>query len=922
MKKTLINIFASLSIAIPLMAIYAILIGFATFIENDYGTQAARTLVYNTWFFNILHLWLLICLIGVIIRNKFIQRKKYMSFILHTSFVIIIVGAGITRFYGKEGIINLREGETSSSYVSSDNYFNFKIKEGSDIHIISVPANINYASNKTINKTINFGNNSLIIKSDTIKKLSNDKNNNIQELKGSIEYKDKIYPISLIGGEGINKDININMNNIEISINWGAKIINLPFSLKLNDFILDRYPGSMSPSSYKSKITLKDTIKKVEKDYDIYMNNTLDYGGYRFFQASYDEDEKGTILSINNDPGKIPTYIGYFLLILGSIGVIFDRNARFRKLGKYLKTQTIYSILFLTLFLVTTPLIANENTNKNILQTIELLRKNSKEHSKLFASLQVQSFDGRIKPIDTLSSELVHKITGKNGFIGLSNTQILLGMLIYPDYWKNIKIIKVSTNKLKEIIGTNIKDKYISFSDLLSNNGYKLINYVEEANRKKPANRDKFDNDVIEVDERLNIVIGIFSGDFLRIFPFKSNNENIDKIPDVMAKEVLKGNFWLNPITALQFSKNNHDNIKNMLLNYFDGVIKGINENKWDEANIALKNIQDYQTSNTNLNINKTKLKTEILLNNTNIFEIIILPYIIIGILSLIIVFIYIFTDKKILLKILKVLYYLLTITCVLHIIGLMLRWYIGEHAPWSNAYESMLYISFIASILGVIVFKRSYLAISASSFLAGISLFVANLGFMNPQIGNLVPVLKSYWLNIHVSIITSSYGFLSLCFLLGLITLITIAIKNERLKSIINSMVVINEMSMTLGLLLLTVGNFLGGIWANESWGRYWGWDPKETWALVSILVYAIVLHLRFITKKNFQYIFSVASVISFLSIIMTYFGVNYYLDGLHSYAAGDPLPIPKFLYYMLGTILIIILAAFKNRKMDSIII
>lgn len=271
------------------------------------------------------------------------------------------------------------------------------------------------------------------------------------------------------------------------------------------------------------------------------------------------------------------------------------------------------------------------------------------------------------------------------------------------------------------------------------------------------------------------------------------------------------------------------------------------------------------------------------------------------------------------LLYILKVLHYTLIASCLLHILGLGLRWYIGEHAPWSNAYESMLYISFISSICGAFIFKKSYLAISASSFLAGISLFVANLGFMNPQIGNLVPVLKSYWLNIHVSIITASYGFLSLCFILGLISLLLIIVKNKKLVSTINAITAINEMSMILGLMLLTIGNFLGGIWANESWGRYWGWDPKETWALVSIGVYAIVIHLRFITKNNYQYIFNVASVLAFFSILMTYFGVNYYLDGLHSYAAGDPLPIPTFLYYMVSSIFVIIAIAFKNKKIDS---
>ena len=229
-----------------------------------------------------------------------------------------------------------------------------------------------------------------------------------------------------------------------------------------------------------------------------------------------------------------------------------------------------------------------------------------------------------------------------------------------------------------------------------------------------------------------------------------------------------------------------------------------------------------------------------------------------------------------------------------------------------------MIYIAWAAGISGVVFFRKSYLAQSMASFLAGISLFVAHLGFMDPQIGNLVPVLKSYWLNIHVSIITASYGFLGLCFMLGALTLLLFIFRSQKypeLDRTILTLHTINEMAMILGLAMLTIGNFLGGVWANESWGRYWGWDPKETWALISIVVYIIVLHARFIPKGNNPYVFASLSVIAFYSILMTYFGVNFYLSGLHSYAAGDPLPIPVFLYYFVAaTILLIVFAARKG--------
>ena len=277
-----------------------------------------------------------------------------------------------------------------------------------------------------------------------------------------------------------------------------------------------------------------------------------------------------------------------------------------------------------------------------------------------------------------------------------------------------------------------------------------------------------------------------------------------------------------------------------------------------------------------------------------------------------------IFRNKSVNIFANKAIHIFIALLVLIHTIGLGVRWYVGGHAPWSNAYESMIYIAWAAGIAGVIFFKKSYLALATASFLAGISLFVAHLGFMNPQIGNLVPVLKSYWLNIHVSIITASYGFLGLCFMLGAITLGLFIFRSSKYPQIDNTILTlhtINEMAMILGLAMLTIGNFLGGVWANESWGRYWGWDPKETWALISIVVYIIVLHIRFLPKGDNPYVFAALSVIGFYSILMTYFGVNFYLSGLHSYAAGDPIPVPTFLYYFVAaTILLILLAARKS--------
>jgi cytochrome c-type biogenesis protein CcsB len=219
-----------------------------------------------------------------------------------------------------------------------------------------------------------------------------------------------------------------------------------------------------------------------------------------------------------------------------------------------------------------------------------------------------------------------------------------------------------------------------------------------------------------------------------------------------------------------------------------------------------------------------------------------------------------------------------------------------------SNGYESMIFISWVTILAGFIFSRKSAFALSATAVLASMTLMVAHLSFMDPEITNLVPVLKSYWLTLHVSVITGSYGFLGLGAILGLITMILLALSNdknrERIANTIDELTVINYKTLTLGLYFITIGTFLGAVWANESWGRYWGWDPKETWSLITIIIYSIVIHSRMIPGMKDIFTFNLISLFAFSSVLMTYFGVNYYLSGLHSYASGDPVPVPSFVY------------------------
>jgi cytochrome c-type biogenesis protein CcsB len=199
-----------------------------------------------------------------------------------------------------------------------------------------------------------------------------------------------------------------------------------------------------------------------------------------------------------------------------------------------------------------------------------------------------------------------------------------------------------------------------------------------------------------------------------------------------------------------------------------------------------------------------------------------------------------------------------------------------------------MVYVSWASVFAGLLFVRRSTITFALAILFAGIILFVSGLNWMDPQINLLVPVLKSPWLMFHVAIIVAAYGFFGISCLTGITNLIMQSIggkKHSMLVERVKELTIINEMSLWIGLALMSIGTFLGAVWANESWGRYWGWDPKETWALITIVVYAICLHLRLVKKWDNVRLFNLASVIAFLSVLMTYFGVNYFLSGMHSY-------------------------------------
>ncbi|HAA1887843.1 TPA_asm: cytochrome C biogenesis protein [Campylobacter jejuni] len=707
-----------------------------------------------------------------------------------------------------------------------------------------------------------------------------------------------------------NKPIMIELAGQKFFISWALSYEQLPFDIYLRDFVLDRYPGSMSPASYASEITVKNNNENF--DYRIFMNNVLDYDGYRFYQSSYDQDEKGTVLSVNKDPGKIPTYIGYFLLCLGMFMNFLNPHSRFRTLARLINKDTLKHTSVI-IFILLLSFGSEKTFAQDLNSTLPVVNTN---HAKALATLIVQkSADGRMVPFDTLSREILEKIHQSDSYKGQNSNAVMLSMLVDVDKWQMEPFILMPQNQAVRDAIVNILEipsaKYISYKDFFDeNNRYKLQKYVENANRKNPNARGVFDKEIIKLDERANVVNLVFSGELFKFIPVQNNPNNV----------------WLAPFSAVTTLKGDEGHIVLALIqNYFSAVENAFKDGNWTRADEGLKFIKEYQEKiGYKVMPSKTKVEMEIFSNKAEIFVKLAPVYLIAGFLLLILVFSKMVVPNLKISFIFKVVYVLNVLAFVIHTVGLGLRAYLSGHAPWSNGYESMVYIAWALSLSGIFFSRKSPIALSLTSILSGVVLMVAHLSEMNPQITNLVPVLNSYWLSIHVSVITASYGFLGLCALLGIFTLFLMCFLKKDGKYNLNILrniteaTRINEMAMIFGLCLLTVGNFLGAIWANESWGRYWSWDSKETWALVSILVYAAILHLRMIPKYCNQFVFALWSMFAYWVIIMTYFGVNYFLTGLHSYAAGEAAQIPNYVY--LGFALMVVLALFARRKRNFV--
>lgn len=746
--------------------------------------------------------------------------------------------------------------------------------------------------------------------------------------------------LSIKGGKGVTGfSETVSINGLKVSLGFGSKILYTDFFLRCDDFLLDRYPGSNNPSSYESKITVID--KGTEKSHHIYMNNVMDYRGYRFFQASYFPDESGTILSVNADRwGTNITYLGYFLLFAGMFFTLFWKGTHFWKLNDSLKKMHTKSLVILPFLLLLgvgiAPCFAQDSTSKSVDEKKLPSHKPGPDaqfgspdelgsnriidpvHAEKFGRLLVQNFQGRIEPMDTRTLDLLRKIYKKdryqNGNIALSTEQWFISMQVDPAFWANEQLIKVGQKggeKLRKETGANA-DGYTSYFNLVDPNtgAFKLEKQDNLSFSKRKSDQSNYDKEVIEVTERFHIFSNIAFGYYTQVIPVKNDPAKTWRSWIYSSKE-----------STVEIDQTAYP----LLTNYFNGVKEGLKTGDWDKADRSLEDISEYQqTWGADIVPASSKVKLEILYNRVNVFFWLMIAYSLLGICMVILGFAEVFSSGSRCNRMIRILTKsLLAITIValaIQGVALAVRWYLSGHAPWSNGYEAVIFISGIGVLAGLLLYRnRNAFIPAAGALVAMIMMGFAHGGSMlDPQITPLEPVLKSYWLMVHVGVITSSYGFFGLSAVLSTISLILYSTKRtKKVDQSIKEMTIVNEMALTVGIFALGVGTFLGGMWANESWGRYWSWDPKETWAFISVIFYAVVLHLRLVPKLRGKLTFNIVSLWAIWSVIFTYFGVNYYLAGLHSYAAGDPIPVPVWIYVAAAVMLILsFMAYFRNKE------
>lgn len=751
-------------IAFCLLGILLFVLTIATILEKVNGTEFVNNHIYSSVPFIIL--WGSTALASLLYMIKRKLYRQWTTFLLHLSFILILVGAFVTWIDGEQGTLQLKLGE----------------------------------------KTMSF-------------------------------------------------------------INKGGEKRTLPFSISLEDFEIIYYKGTRAPMDYVSRITVSAENNSESLEGEISMNKIFSFMNYRFYQSGYDANGQGTVLSVSHDPYGIGiTYTGYSILLVSIILFFLNPQSTFRQLMKSYRnnSQDIKkgcSILFL-LFVSTFPM-----GSRAMAADHPLPKTLPRETAGRFGDLYIL-YNDRICPLQTLARDFTIKLYGKPTYHGLTSEQVLTGWLFYYDSWKNEPVIRIKSNEARRLL--DIKGQYASVKDFAgSTNEYKL----EDAMRQIHLGRQITDRKGIEeANEKFNIISMVCTGALMKIFPYRDAKGNTlqwyaqsDRLPHEMGNEQ-----WTFTRKAMNYV---HEQI----------VMK-----RFDEVNRLLNKIKQYQQKECGEALpSASKFKAEKLYNQFDYSKPIAILCLCIGLFAFIYYCRCTVTEKNICCSLAFIFNLLLCSIFIYLSMTIVLRGYVSNHLPLSNGFETMQFMAWCTVLLTFFLQRKFTLSVPFGFLLCGLTLLVSMFGEQNPRITQLMPVLQSPLLSIHVVAIMTAYSLLAFIMLNG-ITAVVLHYSTENCETAIDFLQRISRLILYPAVFLLTIGIFIGAVWANVSWGRYWGWDPKEVWALITMLVYALALHPASLKWFRYPMFFHVFGIVAFLTVLITYFGVNFLLGGMHSYANG----------------------------------
>ncbi len=626
-----------------------------------------------------------------------------------------------------------------------------------------------------------------------------------------------------------------------------GKTKELGFEVSLKNFNVVNYPGTDAPMDYVTTLTANTQEIKVS------MNNIGSFNGYRFIQSGYDSDMQGTTLGVYHDPWGIGiTYTGYALLFISLIATMVSKKTRMRHLyRKALSLQGAKAWAVTALLAV-----SSFATSANAQEMVKIDGDIADDFGKICVL-----YNSRITPINTVATSFVTKLCGKPTWDGLSSNQVFAGWIFDVPYWETVKMIEIKEKKAQELLGIN--GKWASFDDFWDNyNNYKLDAPLKKAYKDGDT---KLQKQLRDADEKFNIIRMLYGGEMLKMFPYAGKQGHMQ---------------WFapgQPLGNLKLDEKELVFIKKSMDYLAESIITG---DKARAEEIA-KKIYSYQHVRGKAVVpTKFRIYTETFYNKTNAQRLPVMLYLTLSLLLAIVSTLSLNNEKQ---KKTRLVSSVLTWVMLLHTTLLLaLRWFVSGHLPMSNGYETMQFMAWATLIVTLVMQKRFLPVKQFGPLLSSFALLVAMITDGNPQITQLMPVLQSPLLSVHVMVIMFSYALFGLTALIGLQGLIAHHRKQEEKEQ---QLAALSQFLLYPAVALIAIGIFIGAIWANVSWGRYWSWDSKETWALITMLIYSAPLHadIKWLRKAQHMHIYM---LLAFLSVLMTYFGVNYFLSGMHSYA------------------------------------